>query len=161
MGARVRMLSIAARRFAQRAPVALTQRAAFPSLTSRDFATVFTSDHEWVSDPVDGVVTVGITDFAQNALGDVVYVELPDVGDTFEQHDNMGVVESVKAASDVYAPVSGEVVEVNVDLPDDPAVINTDPAGQGWWVKIKMSNPEELEGMMSEEAYAEHCENEA
>merc|ERR1711924_300355 len=154
----VKMLSIAARRFAQRAPIALAQRCALPSLASREFATVYTSDHEWVSDPVDGVVTVGITDFAQNALGDVVYVELPDVGDTFEQHDNMGVVESVKAASDVYSPVSGEIVEINEELPDEPSVINTDPQEAGWWVKIKLSKAEELEELMSEDAYNEFCE---
>merc|ERR1712167_413266 len=110
---------------------------------TRLFATVFTDQHEWVTTHGDDVVSLGITDFAQNQLGDVVYVELPEVGDTFEQGDTMGVVESVKAASDVYAPVSGEIVEVNDSLPDDPAVINTDPEGEAWWVKIKLSSPED------------------
>merc|ERR1711924_304639 len=127
---------------------------------SRTFATVFTTDHEWVTDPVDGVITTGITDFAQNQLGDVVYVELPAVGDTFEQGDQLGVVESVKAASDVYAPVSGEVVEINEDLPDEPSVINTDPSGEGWWVKIKLSEPGELDDLMDDDAYSKLCEEE-
>merc|ERR1711924_507730 len=122
--------SMLLRRMAQsRAPVAALRCPALRTAPlSRTFATVFTTDHEWVTDPVDGVITTGITDFAQNQLGDVVYVELPAVGDTFEQGDQLGVVESVKAASDVYAPVSGEVVEINEDLPDEPSVINTDPS---------------------------------
>merc|ERR1711934_18360 len=151
------MLSRAVRRL----PSALrAARPVAPRLTfTADFATKFTSDHEWVTDPDgDGVITTGITDFAQNQLGDVVYVELPAVGDTFEQGDQLGVVESVKAASDVYAPVSGEVVEINEDLPDEPSVINTDPSGEGWWVKIKLSKAEELEELMSEDAYNEFCE---
>merc|ERR1711871_1479601 len=128
-------------------------------ISRRAFATVYTEDHEWISDPVDGVIMTGITDFAQNQLGDVVFVELPEVGDTFERGETMGVVESVKAASDVYAPVSGEIVEINEDLPDDPSVINTDPAGAGWWVKIKMTDMTELDDAMDEDAYAELCEN--
>merc|ERR1711934_517059 len=138
-------------------------RFAVPAVTrlaSRNFATVYTEEHEWISDPVDGVITTGITDFAQNALGDVVYVELPEVGDTFDANETMGVVESVKAASDVYSPVAGEIVEVNEELPDDPAVINTDPQGAGWWVKIKLDDLSEFDGLMDEDKYNELCESE-
>merc|ERR1711907_128871 len=125
---------------------------------ARNFATVFTSDHEWVTTLEDGVISTGITDFAQNQLGDVVYVELPEVGDTFDQGDSMGVVESVKAANDVFAPVSGEIVEINEELPEEPSVINSDPTGAGWWVKIKMSVPEELDELMDDDSYAAFCE---
>lgn len=128
---------------------------------ARTFATRYTSDHEWITEPVDGVVTVGITDFAQNQLGDVVYVELPEVGASFDEGETMGVVESVKAASDVYSPVAGEIVEVNEELPDDPAVINTDPQGAGWWVKIKLDDLSEFDGLMDEDKYNELCESEA
>merc|ERR1712178_542275 len=124
---------------------------------TRLFATVFTDQHEWVTTHGDDVVSCGITDFAQNQLGDVVYVELPAVGDTFEQGDQLGVVESVKAASDVYAPVSGEVVEINEALPDEPSVINTDPSGDGWWVKIKLSDPDEMNDLLDDESYAKFC----
>merc|ERR1711998_124376 len=160
-----RMLSALSRRSAAAAfrvsRVGLVQpQVVSAALFRRDFATTFTSDHEWVSDPVDGVITTGITDFAQNQLGDVVYVELPEVGDTFDQGDTMGVVESVKAASDVYAPVSGEIVEVNDSLSDDPAVVNTDPEGEAWWVKIKLSAPAELDELMDDDTYQELCERE-
>lgn len=115
-------------------------------------AVKYTEDHEWVS--VDGDVgTIGITDHAQEQLGDIVFVELPDVGNTVAKGDEAGVVESVKAASEIYAPISGEIVEVNAALADAPATANTDPTGQGWFFKIKLSDPSELDGLMDEGAY--------
>ncbi len=114
--------------------------------------TRYTKDHEYVR--VDGdVATVGITDYAQDQLGDVVFVELPAVGRKVAKGDEAAVVESVKAASEVYAPVSGEVVEVNSDLEGTPATVNEDPAGKGWFLKIRMSDPSELDGLMDEAAY--------
>ena len=115
----------------------------------------FTKDHEYVS--VDGdIATVGITDYAQSQLGDVVFVELPASGKTLKQGDEAAVVESVKAASEVYAPVSGTVVEINAGLPDSPSDVNEDPLGKGWFVKIKLSNPAELDALMDEAAYQAH-----
>jgi glycine cleavage system H protein len=112
----------------------------------------FTKDHEWVR--VDGdTATVGITDYAQEQLGDVVYVELPEVGRTVEQGKEAAVVESAKAASEVYAPVSGEVVEVNDVLGGDPAQVNADAMGGGWFMKIRLSDPKEIDGLMDEAAY--------
>ena len=112
----------------------------------------YTEDHEWIS-VEEGVGTVGITDYAQSQLGDVVYVELPDVGKEFAQKDEAAVVESVKAASDVYAPVSGEVVEVNEALADTPGTVNESASSDGWFYKIKLSEPSELEDLMDEAAY--------
>ena len=115
----------------------------------------YSKDHEWVR--VEGDVgTVGISDYAQEQLGDVVYVELPEVGTTVAQNEEAAVVESVKAASEVYAPVSGEVVEVNQALEDDPALVNGDATGEGWFLKLRMSAPGELDGLMDETAYAEY-----
>lgn len=114
----------------------------------------YTEDHEWVKLEGD-IATVGITAHAAEQLGDVVFVELPDVGKTFSAKDDMAVVESVKAASDVYAPISGEIVEVNNDIVDEPAKVNEDPAGAAWFVKIKVSNPSELDALMDEAAYKE------
>jgi glycine cleavage system H protein len=114
--------------------------------------TKFTKDHEWVRIEGD-TVTVGITDYAQEQLGDVVYVELPDVGKAVKAGDEAAVVESVKAASEVYAPVSGEVVEVNEALADAPAGVNEDATGAGWFVKLKLADAGELDGLMSEDAY--------
>ena len=112
----------------------------------------FTDQHEWVR--VEGdVATIGITDYAQEQLGDVVYVELPEVGREVEQGDEAAVVESVKAASEVYAPVSGKVVEVNGDLEGAPGGINEDAMGRGWFVKLKISDKAELSKLMDEEAY--------
>lgn len=109
-------------------------------------------EHEWVS--LDGdTATVGITDYAQNALGDVVFVELPEVGASFARGDEIAVVESVKAASEIYAPVSGEVTEVNGALEDAPDKINQSPLGDGWLFRLKLSNAGELDEMMDEEAY--------
>ena len=114
--------------------------------------TYFTKDHEYLR--VDGdTATVGITHYAQAQLGDVVFVELPDVGKSFKQGAEAAVVESVKAASDVYAPVSGEIVAVNTSLPDAPATINEDPEGKGWFMKIKLANKAELADLMDEAAY--------
>jgi len=112
----------------------------------------YASSHEWAR--LDGdVVTVGITDHAQEALGDLVYVELPDVGDTVSAGDEAGVVESVKAASDIYAPVSGEVIAVNDALGDTPEIINTDPYNEGWIYKIRITDVSELDNLMSGDEY--------
>jgi glycine cleavage system H protein len=120
----------------------------------------FTPAHEFAK--VDGIkATCGITDFAQEALGDIVFVDLPEVGDHFEQGDSFGSVESVKAASDVYAPIAGTVVEVNENLADEPAIVNTSPTDDGWFVKIEIEDKSELEGLMTPDAYKAHCEAEA
>jgi glycine cleavage system H protein len=115
----------------------------------------YSKEHEWVI--VDGdLVTVGITDFAQDQLGDIVFVELPSIGDKVTKDEAFGVVESVKAVNDVYAPLSGTVVEVNDDLPDSPEMINEDCYGDGWMVKIRLSAPEELASLMDAAAYEKH-----
>jgi glycine cleavage system H protein len=112
----------------------------------------YSQDHEWIR--LDGdVATVGITDYAQSQLGDVVYVELPAIGKQVAKGGDAAVVESVKAASEVYAPVSGEVVAVNEALSDEPATVNTDPTGAGWFFKLKLSDPQELDGLMDEAGY--------
>jgi len=117
----------------------------------------YTEDHEWIS--VDGdVATVGITDHALEQLGDLVFVEAPEAGRTLAKGDEAAVVESVKAASEVYAPVSGDVVEGNAAIADDPAVVSGDPAGNGWFFKIKMSDPSELDGLMDEAGYKAHID---
>lgn len=113
----------------------------------------FSEDHEWVD--VDGdVATVGITDYAQEQLGDIVFVELPEEGKNFSKGDEAAVVESVKAASDVYAPVSGEVTEVNGELEGEPALVNSDAEEEGWFFKLRLTDPEELKTLMSESVYA-------
>ena len=112
----------------------------------------YTEDHEWLVVAGD-VATVGITHHAQDALGDVVFVDLPEVGKTFALRDVAGVVESVKAAADVYMPVSGEVTEVNEALRADPSLANSDPQGAGWFFKVKLSNPSELDALMDETRY--------
>ncbi|TAL22583.1 MAG: glycine cleavage system protein GcvH [Aquabacterium sp.] len=119
----------------------------------------YTADHEWLNLHGDGTATVGITLHAQDALGDVVFVELPDVGKVFAQKDVAGVVESVKAAADVYAPVSGEIVAVNDKLRDDPSLANSDPLGEGWFFKIKLSAPAETASLLDETAYDEVVKN--
>jgi len=117
----------------------------------------FTKDHEWVS--LDGdTATVGITAYAQEQLGDVVFVEMPEAGKTVSQGDEAGVVESVKAASEVYAPVSGEVVEANPELEDNPALVNQDPLAGGWFFRLRLSNAGELDGLMDEAAYKVYIE---
>jgi glycine cleavage system H protein len=114
----------------------------------------FTEDHEWIE--LDGeIATVGITDYAQSQLGDIVFVEVPDEGKTVSKGDDAAVVESVKAASDVYAPVSGTVVEGNPALEDNPALVNEDPEGDGWFFKMTLSDSGELDGLMNESAYAD------
>ena len=117
----------------------------------------YSSEHEWVSPVVDGIVTLGITDHAQSELGDVVYVDLPAVGDIFNKDDSIAAVESVKAASDVYTPVSGEVVEVNEVLDAEPATVNADANGAGWICKVRLSDPSELDELMDAAAYEEFC----
>lgn len=115
----------------------------------------YTKDHEYIS--VDGDTgTVGITDHAQHALGDVVFVELPEVGTTFEQGAEAAVVESVKAASEIFAPVAGEVIEVNGDLEATPATVNEDATGKGWFLKLRISDVSQLDALMDEAAYAEY-----
>jgi glycine cleavage system H protein len=116
----------------------------------------FTDDHEWLRLETDGSLTVGITDYAQEQLGDVVYVELPEAGTSFDAGKEMAVVESVKAAGDVKVPVAGEVVEVNVRLTDEPELVNTDPMGDGWFLKIVPENLDDLEDLMDEDQYAEY-----
>jgi glycine cleavage system H protein len=118
--------------------------------------TYYTSEHEWIS--VDGEVgTVGITKFAAEKLGDVVFVELPDVGKSVKKEADMAVVESVKAASDVYAPVTGEVTAANAAIVDEPAKVNEDPEGGGWFVKIKLADKGQLAGLMDKAAYEAFC----
>lgn len=112
----------------------------------------YTKEHEWVR-VEGGVAVIGITEHAAGALGDIVFVELPEAGKAFKQNGEMAVVESVKAASDVYAPVTGEVVEANGSIVDDPASVNADPEGAAWFVKMKLSNPSELDAMMDKAAY--------
>ena len=117
--------------------------------------TLYTSDHEWLA--IDGdVATVGITDYAQSQLGDVVFIELPKLGRTLKKAEPAAVVESVKAASDVYAPVSGEVLETNPELASEPALVNSDAQGNAWFFKIKMADKSELGGLMDEAAYKAH-----
>jgi len=114
----------------------------------------YSKDHEWINAADANAAVVGITLHAQDALGDVVFVDLPAVGTTFAQGDVAGVVESVKAAADVYMPVSGEVVEVNEALRADPSLANSDPLGAGWFFKVKLSEPAQLDGLMHETAYS-------
>ncbi|MBA3351814.1 MAG: glycine cleavage system protein GcvH [Blastocatellia bacterium] len=115
----------------------------------------YSKDHEWVN--VDGdVASIGITDYAQHSLGDVVYVDMPRVGDKFGTHEAFGSVESVKAVSEIFTPVAGEVVEVNEGLNDTPEKVNSDPYGDAWFVKIKMANALELDAMLSGEEYKEY-----
>ncbi|HWU91688.1 MAG TPA: glycine cleavage system protein GcvH [Sphingomicrobium sp.] len=114
----------------------------------------FTREHEWLR-VEDDVATIGISDHAQEALGDIVFAEVPEAGRKVSKGQEAAVVESVKAASDVYAPVSGEVVEGNQALADDPSVVNTDPEGEGWFFKVRLDNPSELDGLMDESAYRE------
>jgi glycine cleavage system H protein len=118
----------------------------------------YASTHEWARLEEDGTVTVGITDHAQDALGDVVFVELPEVGTSLAAGDDAGVVESVKAASDIYAPLGGEVIAVNEQLEDEPETVNTDPYNDGWFFKLQPDDTAELDELMAAEAYQQHCE---
>ncbi len=120
-------------------------------------STYYSEDHEWIK--VEGDIgTVGISDYAQNALGDIVFVELPDVGASFSKGDDAAVVESVKAASDVYAPIGGEVIETNGTLEDAPETVNADSGGAGWFFKMKIADASELENLMDEAAYKTFCD---
>ena len=113
---------------------------------------LYSEDHEWVRREGD-LCVVGITQFAQDELGEVVFVELPDVGDVFDAHDEIGTIESVKAVAEVFTPVAGEVVDVNESLVEDPAILNEDPHGEGWLVKIRFSSEEDLSGLMGPAEY--------
>ena len=120
----------------------------------------FTKDHEWIR--LDGdVAVIGITDYAQSQLGDVVYVELPEIGRRVEKGKEAAVVESVKAASEVYAPVSGEVIETNAAIAAEPAKVNADAEGEGWFIKLKLADPKELDGLLDEAAYKRFVEGQA
>jgi glycine cleavage system H protein len=119
----------------------------------------YTKEHEWVREE-DGAVVVGITDYAQDSLGDVVYVELPQEGGTVTKDEPFGVVESVKAVSDLYSPVSGTVIEVNDAMVDSPEVINEDPYGEAWMIKVEVGNPPETSELLTAEEYQKHIEEE-
>ena len=116
--------------------------------------------HEWARREEDGTVTIGITDHAQEALGDVVFVELPEVGTVFAAADDAGVVESVKAASDVYAPMGGEVIAINSMLEDEPEMVNSDPYNDGWFYKLQPADTSDLDALLSAEDYQQQCEDE-
>ncbi|ELB2196715.1 TPA: glycine cleavage system protein GcvH [Vibrio parahaemolyticus] len=120
----------------------------------------FTDSHEWVRDNGDGTVTIGISEHAQEMLGDVVFVDLPDVEDEVEAGESFSLVESVKAASDIYSPVTGEVVEINEELEDSPELINEEPYDGGWIVKVKLSDPSELDDLKDAEEYLSSIEEE-
>jgi len=118
----------------------------------------YSKSHEWVQDNGDGTVTVGVTDHAQEALGDLVFVELPEIGRTVGLEEACAVVESVKAASDIYSPLSGEVTEVNADLVDAPEGINEDPYGAGWIFRLRLANAGEITGLLDADAYTQIAE---
>lgn len=119
----------------------------------------YTEEHEWVRETeAENVVLVGITDYAQSELGDVVFVELPEVGDAFGQMDVFGTIEAVKAVSELYSPVAGEVVEANGALEEDPALVNTDPYGEGWMIRLRMSDPSQMDDLLSASDYRSHIE---
>ena len=113
----------------------------------------YSEDHAWVKVEDEDLVTIGITDFAQEQLGDLVYIELPKVGHQFVRGDKISVIESVKSASDLVAPVSGEIVEVNDRLEDDPELVSENPMDEGWFIKVKLSKPSELDELMDEKSY--------
>lgn len=115
----------------------------------------YTKDHEYVAGAADAdVVTIGITDFAQGELGDIVYLDLPKVGATFAEHAVFGTIEAVKAVSELYAPLAGEIIEVNPRLNDEPALVNTDPYGDGWMIRMKLTDKAARAGLMTADAYA-------
>ena len=118
----------------------------------------FVASHEWIRNEGDGTVTIGVTDYAQEQLGDVVFVELPEVGMELVCEDEFGVIESVKAASDLFAPVSGAVIAGNEQLDDDPELVNADPYGEAWLLKIRLTHPDELEHLLDADAYSQLCE---
>jgi len=117
----------------------------------------YTEEHEYLKPAdEDGVFFVGVTDYAQGELGDVVFVELPEPGVRLKQMEVFGTIEAVKAVSDLYCPVEGEVLEVNAGLDDDPSLVNADPYGEGWMIRLKVTNPADLEGLLRADGYAEH-----
>ena len=120
--------------------------------------TRYLASHEWGRIDEEGILTVGISDHAQDLLGDIVFVELPDIGKTLEAEEESAIVESVKAASDVYSPLSGEVIEVNEKLLDEPEIVNGSPYEEGWFFKIRLDDGSEFENLMTEEEYANSCE---
>ncbi len=120
----------------------------------------YLSSHEWVRVEADGTATIGITDHAQDLLGDVVFVELPEVGSELNAGEEAGVVESVKAASDIYSPISGEVIAINEGLEESPDLVNSEPYDEGWFFKVKLADQSELETLLDAEAYANVCEAE-
>ena len=121
----------------------------------------YAKSHEYVHPEANDVGVIGITEYAQKELGDVVFVELPQVGSQLEQNEELGSIESVKAVSELFAPVTGEVTEVNERLRDNPELVNSDPYGDGWMIKVKVSDVEELDDLMSAEEYDEYCEKES
>ena len=116
----------------------------------------YTEEHEYVRKGKDGNAEIGITDYAQGELGDVVYVELPKVGAKFGKHDVFGTIEAVKAVSELFAPIAGEVVAINDRLDKEPALVNSDPYGAGWMIKVKLSNPSEIDALLTADAYTKH-----
>jgi glycine cleavage system H protein len=117
----------------------------------------YTEEHEYLKPTDDdGVYAIGVTDYAQGELGDVVFVELPEVGSSFDAMDVFGTIEAVKAVSDLYCPVKGEVVAVNDGLDDDPSLVNSDPYGKGWMIRLRVANPEDVDALLSSDSYAEH-----
>ena len=127
------------------------------ALATRSFATYFSKDHEWIEFTAGKPATVGITDYAQHSLGDIVYIELPEVGSDINAGDSFSSVESVKAASDAFCPASGKVVEVNTTLSETPSLVNESPMEKGWFMKLELSNPDELKGLMDKAAYDKFC----
>jgi glycine cleavage system H protein len=117
----------------------------------------YTEEHEYLkATDEDGVYLVGVTDYAQGELGDVVFVELPDTGVTLRKMEVFGTIEAVKAVSDLYCPLEGEVIDVNAELDDDPSLVNSDPYGAGWMIRLRLANPDDLEGLLRADGYAEH-----
>lgn len=119
----------------------------------------FTEDHEWLSLEDNGNITVGITDYAQEQLGDIVFIELPEVGTIFDADSEMAIVESVKAAGDVKVPIAGKIIEINARLVDEPELVNNDPMGDGWFVRIKPDNDDDISNLMDESEYKEYIES--
>jgi len=120
----------------------------------------YAASHEWVRNDGNGIVTIGITEHAQDLLGDMVFVELPEVGETVDAGDDVAVAESVKAASDIYAPVSGEIIEINEDLEDSPELVNSDAYGDGWLFKVKLADSTELDDLLDAEGYENSIDEE-
>jgi glycine cleavage system H protein len=117
----------------------------------------YTEEHEYLkATDEEGVFIIGITDYAQGELGDVVFVELPDTGVTLMKMEVLGTIEAVKAVSDLYSPLEGEVVDVNMELDDDPSLVNSDPYGEGWMIRLKLANPDDLKGLLRADGYADH-----